>query len=262
MITINWNKNVLLPLLKKTVMKLELWIPAVALVVVIILIIKFHPAIIIFLSRIFNGKYNPKYIQTHKNFTGKSPYGYCIKDDFINHVASFYDKSKPAKVFESKASIEFGSLPFESKYRHLLKQKGKPFCVNLLRNVFFDLKIFGYRDELIGFNIKAYFHFIDKRFFMGEYTLKTPPENKMEELSAVLQKKYLGELKTNSEKYIIKGANKVLVLFENTGFNLSIKYLHQGKGEVNVKLSEFWDNHVYVKPEPENNVEAELMDRL
>jgi hypothetical protein len=114
----------------------------------------------------------------------------------------------------------------------------------------------------VGFNIKTYFHFVDKRFFMGEYSLKTPPKDKMEELSAALQKKYLGKAKTSSENYIIKGANNVLVLFENTGFNLSIKYLYQANGEINLKLSEFWDNHVYVKPEPENNVEAELMEKL
>jgi len=243
-------------------MSLKLLIAAAALVAIVFLLIKYHPLVIIFLSKIFLGKYNPRYIKIYKNFTGKSPYGYCIKDDFLNHIAGFYDQSKPTQILESKASIDFASFPFETRFRGLLRKKGRPYCVNLLKTKLFGIKIFGFRDELAGTSIRAYFHFIDKRFFMGEYSLKMPPQEKLEELSTILQKKYLGEQKTNKGKFIIKGSNDVEVLFEHTGFNLSIKYLNRGNNLVNQKLSDFWKTMVFAKPERKNNIEADLMEKL
>jgi hypothetical protein len=168
----------------------EILISAVGLAVIFFLIIRFHVSIILILVKVYYGKYNPRYVQIHKNFTGKSPYAYCIKDDFINHIFGYYGESKPTEIFKSNKEIEFGELPFASKYRQLLRLKGKPFCVNLNGNNFFDLKIFGYRDELIGTQIRANFIFVDKRFVMGEYSLKTPDKAGIEELSSVLQKKY------------------------------------------------------------------------
>jgi len=240
----------------------EVLIPAVGLAVILFLIIRFHVPIILFLVKLYYGKYNPRYVKVHKNFTGKSPYAYCIKDDFINHISGYYDKLNPIEIFKSNSEIEFGSLPFASKYRKLLRLKGKPFCVNLNGNNFFDLKVLGYRDELIGIRIRANFVFIDKRFVMGEYSLKTPDKAGIEELSSVLQKKYLGTQKTDGENFIIEGANKVSVLFENTGFNLSIKYLYQGNEDMNLMLDDFWKKSIYVVSDPVVDIESDLMDKL
>jgi hypothetical protein len=244
-------------------MNLQIFLLAAVLVVVIFIIVRYHPQFIIFFSRIMYGRYHPNYVQTHKNFTGKSPYAYCIKDDFINHISGYFGKSKPTESFKSNLDIEFGSLPFACKYRKLITLKGKPFCANLLRNEFFDLKIFGYREELIGSKIRTNFYFIDKKFFMGEFSLKTPAQERIEELSTVLQKKYLGERKTNSENFIIEGANNVLVLFENTGFHLAIKYFDKDNEDIKPKLDEFWESSVYVAiPEPATEIESDLMERL
>jgi hypothetical protein len=243
-------------------MSLKIILLGGVLVMFVYLVIRFHPQIIIFLSRLILGRYNAKYVQIHKNFTGKSPYAYCIKDEFINHITGFYSESKPKQIYKATTDIEFGSLAFDSKYRKLFKLKGRPFCVNLVSNAFFDLKIFGYREELIGSRIRAHFYFIDKRFVMGEYSLKTPSNEKILELATVLQKKYLGVIKTDGDSFIIEGTNGVKVLFENTSFNLSIKYLHQGKEEVDLKLSKFWNRSIYSKPEPVADNETELMERL
>lgn len=243
-------------------MSLQILILAAVVITVIIILIRIHPLLIIFSTKIIYGKYDPRYLNVYKNFSGKSPYGYCIKDDFINHIAGFYCKSKTTESYETNTEIVFGKFPFTSKYSQLLKIKGKPFCINLERNNFFDLKIFGFRDELIGSDIRSYFHFIDGRFFMGEHSLKAPVKEKLVEFSNILQRKYLGGQKTNSEKFIIKGSNNVSILFEYTGFTLSIKYFYQGEEEVNKKLSEFWDNSVFVNTTPESNFEDELMEKL
>jgi len=243
-------------------MSLQILVLAAVVISAVVILIRIHPLLIIFITRLIFGKYNPKYVKTYKNFSGKSPYGYCIKDDFINHIAGFYGKSKATEIHESNAEIIFGSFPFTNKYTRLFDSKGKAYCTNLERNNFFDLKIFGYRDDLVGSDIRSYFFFLDKRFFMGEHLLKMPAKDKIEEFSMILQKKYLGKQLTKSEKFIIKGKNNVLVLFENTGFNLSIKYLHQGDEEINKKLREFWDGSVFEQTLPEISFESELMDKL
>ena len=243
-------------------MSLQILIFSAVVISAIIILIRIHPLLIIFATKLIFGKYNPRYLMVYKKFSGKSPYGYCIRDDFINHIAGFYGKSKASEIYETKAEITFGQFPFTSKYSQLFKIKGRPFCATLQRNNFFDLKIFGFRDELVGFDIRSYFHFIDGGFFMGEHSLKAPSKDKIEEFSNILQKKYLGGQKTKSEKFIIKGSNNVWILFEHTGFTLSIKYLDQGREEVNTKLCEFWDNSVFVIPEPGSSFEDELMGKL
>ncbi len=233
-----------------------------ALVVFIFLLILVYRLLIVFFIKITYGKYNPYYVKISKKFTGKSPYRHCNKDDFINHIAGFYRKANGTETFETNTEIGFGSFPFTNKYSQLFKLKGKPICVNLMRDNFFDIKTFGFRDELFNSDIRSYYHFIDRVFFMGEYLLKTPTKANIEEVSHILQKKYLGKQQTNNEKYIIKGSNDVSILFENTGFNLSIKYLYQGGEDINTKLDAFWEKSVNVYIEPLPDLQTELMEKL
>ena len=208
------------------------------------------------------GKYHPYYVEFQKKIMGVSPYRKCSKDDFINHIAGYYRKANGVETFETNTEIYFGAFPFTSKYSKLFKLKGKPFCVNLVRNSFFDVKTFGFRDELFNSDIRSCYYFIDRGFFMGEYLIKAPTKENIEEVSHILQKKYLGGRQTKSEKYFIKGPNDVSILFENTGFNLSIKYLYQGSKDINTKLDEFWGKSMNVYIEPPPSLEAELIDKL
>ena len=243
-------------------MSLTIIILAAVLIVFIVLLIFVHRFLIVFFIKMMYGKYNPYYINICKKFTGKSPYRYCSKDDFINQIAGFYRKASSVESYETDVEIDFGSFQYSSKYSQLFKLKGKPFCVNLMRDNFFDINIFGFRDELFDVDVRSYFHFIDKGFFMGEYLFKAPTKKNIEEVSNILQKKYLGGRQTKSEKYFIKGSNHVSILFENTGFNLSIKYLNRGSKDINSKLDEFWEKSVNVYIEPLPDLKTELMDKL
>jgi hypothetical protein len=228
----------------------------------VVLIIWFYPLIHIAFTKLLFGKFSAKYIDVHKKYTGKSPYGYCIKDDFVNHIASFY-KTNRIPVFESNKPILFGQIPFGTTFKEVFKANPKPFCINSFRLEFFDLKMLGIRSEMYETEMKSFFYFINNKFFMGEYTFKNPNDAKLNEVAMIICKNYLEGMKMDSLNFLIQGSNDVRLRFENTGFNLSVKYLDQSNQEQNDKLLHYWN--VAVKKgfdEKTSDFETELFDKL
>lgn len=233
-----------------------------ALILSVVLLIWFYPLIHIIFTKLFFGKFSAKYIDIHKKYTGKSPYGYCIKDDFVNHIASFY-KTNSIPVFNSNKPILFGQVPFGTAFKEVFKAHPKPFCINSYRLEFFELKMLGIRSEMFETEMKSYFYFINNKFFMGEYTFKSPNDDKLNEVAMIIAKKYLEGTQMNSFNFYIQGANDVRLRFENTGFNLSVKYLDQSNQEHNDSLHQYWN--VSVKKgfdERTSDFETELFDKL
>lgn len=232
------------------------------LLVLIIILIWFYPVFHIFFAKIFFGKFSSRYIDVHKKYTGKSPYGYCIKDDFVNHIAAFH-KINNVPVFKSNKEIRFGKTPFGSSFKTVYLSNPRPFCVNAVRLEFFDLKIIGVRSEMFESEMKSYFFFVDNKFVMGEYTFKNPNDNKLREISTIVRKKYLEEKNEESLSFMIQGNNDALLRFENTGFNLSIKYLDKSDEEINFRIQQYWNTSVKKGfEETATDFETELFDKL
>jgi hypothetical protein len=232
------------------------------LVVLIVVLIWFYPLFHILITRFLFGKFSAKYIEVHKKYTGKSPYGYCIKDDFVNHIASFFRKWKDVPVYRSKKDIAFGKIPFGTKFKDVYNSGNKPFCINSFRLEFFDLKVMGFRSEMYESDMKTYYFFIDNKFVMGEYTFKNPNETKLNEVAHVIRKKYLEDKIDSSFTFMIEGTNDTALRFENTGFNLSLKYLDRSNQDINDKLEQYWNVSVKKGFDPVSDFETELFDKL
>jgi hypothetical protein len=232
------------------------------LILSVVLLIWFYPLIHIVFTKVIFGKFSAKYIDIHKKYTGKSPYGYCIKDDFVNHIASFY-KINNIPVFESDKPVLFGQMPFGTTFKEVFKANPKPFCINSFRLEFFDLKMLGIRSEMFETEMKSYFYFINNILFMGEYTFKSPHDDKLNEVAMIIRKKYLYGSQMDSLNFIIQGSNDVRLRFENTGFNLSVKYLDQSNQEQNDKIAQYWNASVKKGfEENTSDFETELFDKL
>lgn len=232
-------------------------------ILLIVLIIWFYPLIHIVFSKLLFGKFSARYIEVHKKYTGKSPYGYCIKDDFINHIASFYKSQSNISTYNSEKPILFGKVPFGTGFKEVFRSNPKPFCVNSFRLDFFDLKLLGVRSEMLETEIKSYFYFIDNKFFMGEYTFKSPDNKKLNEVASVIRKKYLEGTRDESLNFVIIGSNDAKLRFENTGFNLSIKYLDFSNQDINHKIEQYWNLSVKKGfEERTSDFETELFDKL
>ncbi len=121
------------------------------------------------------GKFSARYIETYKKYTGKSPYGYCIKDDLVNYLASFFQNKSNYSTYKSSKPINFyNTPPFGTKFEKVLSDNRKPFCVNSNRTEQFEFKVVGYRSEMFDIDMKSYFYFLNEKFFLWESTfLKT-----------------------------------------------------------------------------------------
>lgn len=241
---------------------MNILILAAAAVVLILIIIRFYPLVYIFFTRIFFGKYNARYIQTHRRFTGKNPYGYCIKDDFINYIAGFYEKIDEIPTHKSRHSITFRDIPFETTFRKVRKHEGRFFCLNASRLGHFDLKVLGFRENMFSHEVKTYYFFVNNLFFMGDYSFKETDQLNVNELAQILSKKYLENINLDSDDFLIEGANNVLIRFSSSGFHLSIKYLYKGNEHLNTLLDQFWAMMKTKKIETSTTFEEELLKKL
>jgi len=243
-------------------MPFPLIISAIALVVFIVIVIRIYPLLIVIISKWLFGKYSFKYLVFHKKFLGTSPYGYCIKEDFINHIAGFYKKTDNQNKLKTNIPILFGTTKFGEKFDTILKESQKLVCLNAIRLPQFELKIAGYRSHMFNFEMKTYYYFANNRFFMGEYSFKVPDDEKINEISYIVQKKYLEVEQVFNEDFIIENENQAVIRFEHNGFHLSVKYLDLANKSLVSLLNQYWESNVRQNPGNPGNFESELKSKL
>jgi len=231
-------------------------------IILISVLIRLYPLIHIFFSKIIFGKFSSRYIATAKNYTGQSPYAYCIKDDFINHIAGFYKNVEKIEKFNSELEITFMETEFGVSFNDVLKSNKKPFCINSNRLPGFDLKILGYKDLMFTAELKKYYYFVDKVFFMGQLTFKNPDKENIDKIVGVIRKKYLGTIKIESDSFMINGKNNSALLCQYNGFHLSLSYLSRANGEINHLVDEHWNSSTNIVLGKTSSLETELMDKL
>ncbi len=229
-------------------MSLPLLIAAISTVVLMVVVIRTYPLLITVLAKIIFGKFSLRYLRTHKKFFGTSPYGYCIKDDFINHIASFFMVSGNKPKLKTNLPVLFGDTRFGEKFGKIVKNTHKLVCLNATNLPQFDLKIAGYRSEMFENEMKTYYFFANNRFFMGEYSFKLPDDDKIKEISTIIQKKYLGEEKVADVDFLIVHENQAVLSVEHNGFHLSIKYLDLSNDVLSHSLNSFWESKIRKKP--------------
>ncbi len=230
--------------------------------ILLFLLIKIYPFLHLSFIKIFNGRYCEKYIRYYTKYIGESPYRSCIKGEFFLALFGFYKPNENVEIFITKSSITFGSFDYGINSTHLLKLRDKPVCVNADKLNSFNLLILGFRDKLFDFDIKAIQYFADNCFFMGEYLVDITDEIKIDEISNILQKKYFEKIQTTSHKFLIEGANKVMVYFEFNGFKLSIKYLNKGDLTIYEKLDIYWNSKMRANIYQSQTFEKGVIDTI
>lgn len=243
-------------------MPLHILIPAAIALILIVVVIRIYPILHIQMAKLLFGKYSSAYLATYKRYTGQSPYAYCIKDDFINHIAGFYKKANSLIEFNSGLEITFLDTAYGSTFKKVHKNNKKQMCVNANRLREFDLKVLGYRDIMFTAEMKKYFFFANGRFFLGELTFKNPSENNIRQIIAVIAKKYLNGKIPESDTFLIHGSNKASLLCTNNGFHLKISYLNHGIEEVNSQIEAYWTSATQKIFQETPSLETELMERL
>lgn len=243
-------------------MSLPLIISAATLIIFIIVVARTYPFLVVIIVKLLYGKFSFKYLRVHRKFLGNSPYGYCIKDDFINHIAGFFMVSENKATLKTNLPVLFGDISFGEKFGKIVRNQHKLVCLNAIKLPQFDLKIAGYRSEMFEYEMKTYYYFANNRFFMGEYSFKLPDDEKIKEISSIIQKKYLNSEKDFMEDFLIVNENQAAISFEHNGFHLSIKYLDQSDEAVASSLKTYWESNIRTKPTGTGDFERAVKSRL
>jgi len=234
----------------------------IAIIVLVIIFTLFYPTLNMFVSRMFFGKYSAVYFNTVKKYTGKSPFPYCIKDDFLNHIAGFYKNPKGLQTFSTQTEIIFSSVAFGQAFKKFLSKNPKPFCISSMRFSEFDLKVMGYRDTMFSVEMKKYFFFINGIFAFGQLTFKNPTLESVSEISRIVGKKYLQSDALPPANYLISDRNGTKLLCENNGFHLSFGYLSGVDDRIVSLLTSFWQSSTQLNLKKRPSLEVELAERL
>jgi len=243
-------------------MPLNVLLPIVIGLILLILIIRIFPFLLILFTKATSGKYSEEYIEKYRKHTGEDPYLKCIRGDFVNSITGFYGDSGKIPTFKTEKSITFEPFDFGQNISHLFKLRGTPGFVTAHNLAAFDLKVFGYSDELFNFENRSFFYFADGIFFMGEYSVEVTDDKLIEEISQILQNKYFGSSKTSSHNYLIEGSNKALIYFNSTGFRLSIQYLNKSDAKINELIDKYWKGRIRQTSNISTDIESELTKKL
>ncbi|NCA84312.1 MAG: hypothetical protein EOM83_01915 [Clostridia bacterium] len=242
---------------------MNLLIIAAVVLVLVIIFIRMYPLLHITTTRLFFGKYSARYVATYKRYTLQSPYSYCIKDDFINHLAGCYKIEPTLPVYDSALEIEFSDVPFGKKFKEVIRAFPSPICINANRFPAFELQALGYKNQVFGHEMKKYLFFANGIFFMGQITFNHSTAESREELVILLQKKYLNGTKSTITDFLIRGKNQSFLRCEYNGFYLILSYLSRANANTIGLVDEHWESNVatsQIVQQP--TLQAELMDKL
>jgi hypothetical protein len=243
-------------------MSLQLIILAGLGIILLVVFIRLYYVILIGIARLLFGRYSSRYFVIYKKYTGQSPYGYCIKDDFINYIAGFYKNPESVDKYSTDSKILFQDHEYGTSYKNILKQSKKPFCVNSIRLKQFDLKVLGFKDALFTVEMKKYYFFVNGKFYLGQLTFKNPEKDSIQKIIGVIGKKYLSGNAINSDRFFIEGKNESHLYCNYNGFHLSISYLSRANPSINQLIDDYWGNSTTVELGNKSTMEEELMDKL
>lgn len=216
---------------------LLIWLGAV--VLLIILAYRFRKTLKLALVGGVYGKYSYEYLSTYKRFYIKSPFQYCIKDDFIAHIIYMLAKKENVPTFKSQHEIHFEKTPYFTRYRDFLKERGNPYCFNAFHfnQVGFEIKALGYKSTIAGSKAVLIFYFLNDSFFMGEYIFKKPKTD----IKANIAGLFLETNDLEEDNFYIENTKNRIIHFHNSGFTVDVKFLNREDEAVINKLTEYYN---------------------
>lgn len=178
----------------------------------------------------------------------------CSKLDALNHYRPAVADNKKDVEFVTTKKIEFQNIPFNASFRLVKKRNRKPSCYDIHKYQDHYWRRLGYRERIFNTGVRMIFHFLNKRFFFGEIFFSDSSKVKPEIVALSLLKKYTDEKEAPKTNFKIKGKN-AFIFFENTGINLSIKYIYTGNEIINSNLQSIDNFSPFAKAEQTDDLD-------
>ncbi len=212
--------------------------------------------------RLFFGRYSYTFHQfaSESDKFGVSREKYlipCSKLSALNHYSPAVSDKKTITEFQTSRKIEFQDMPFNKKFGTVKRKKKKLSCYDISKYQQYYWRRIGYRERIFNTGVRLVYHFVDNRFFFGEIFFSDASKVNAEMVAMSLLRKYTDEKSVPATNFKIVGKH-AFIFFENTGINISIKYIFTGNEKLNGALSEILNFTPFAKHVPAD----ELQDLL
>ncbi len=212
------------------------WIGPLILFLIIYLV--YRKQFYLLIIHLIHGKYSAEYVSAYRKFFFTHPLPQAIKDDFINHIITFFDPDHKIETFQTNQKIEFLQFAYGSPMQLLLGRRGSPDYLNVITESVHEIKVLGYDENLFDSEVRALFYFVRNRFFMGEYYFPEISRLKPMLICSALAEKYgLAAFKEDND-FLVMGNENTILKYKNTGFSVMIRYFSMNDPEITKQLKD------------------------
>ena len=218
--------------------------------------------LLFFFNRLFYGSYSPQYYFTYKKFVNKSPYPPCYRDSFIAHIELFMDNNEKYDIYSSSQTINFTNIDFGTSIKALKKIKGQPYYFTIERIGKNHIIVLGYNEDSSSVDIKSVYYFYKDKLFMGEYVFTSVGGYDENSINKTLEEKYLKEQITNKSHFIIKDNRESVIIPEDTGFEVIIKYYCRENKEAYQLLKNHYNKYRTTGMSKKKTIDTSFLDAI
>jgi hypothetical protein len=162
----------------------------------------------------------------------------CSKLDPLNHYRKVAEAKAGLQTFQAIHPIVFNEVDFRLSFKKVLSKIGKCSCYDCQKYNDLIWRRYGIKERIYNHGVTRIYHFIDKKFFFGELFFSDLRKIDPAVIAKSLILKYAGaNIETVPTNFRINGTD-AFIYFENTGINLSIKYISTADQTINEKLVE------------------------
>ena len=178
----------------------------------------------------------------------------CAKLDALNHYKVAEQPLDSLFEFTTDKKIEFQNTNFGVSFKHVLRTKKRYSCYDIHQYQDVYWRRLGYRERIFNTGMRLIYHFVDNKFFFGEMFFSDSSKVNIELVALSLLKKYTDQKTLPEKNFKIVGKN-AFIFFENTGINLSIKYINNSDSTINDTLQRIRDYSPFAKVEVSSDLE-------
>jgi len=147
------------------------------------------------------------------------------------------------EIHPTSQTINFVNFDFGSSMKELKRSQGEPYYFTIERIGKEYITGIGYNEDALNTEIKTIYYFFRDKLFMGEYIFKSIPSQMENSIYKTLEDKYLSEPIINQSCFIIKDSSQSIIIPENTGFELIIKYFCRENNDAYKLLKDYFNKY-------------------
>jgi len=206
----------------------------------------------LFLMRFLYGKFSYYYqnsflLNNYQKSNRQKFLQSCSKINGLGHIRSAFELKRENVVIQTKIPIKFHKIDTNEIFWSFVRKNRNFVGYDIEKYETHYWRRLAYREKIFNTGVKTIYHFLDDKFFFGEFFFADARDLDISLIKTILCDKF--DLTNNSlnEKFKIQG-NDAFIFFEFTGINLSIKYIFTNDQNINSILNQLVYNQNSTNP--------------